>query len=670
MYSTKFAVPLSETTPPTNVASGAARSLNHSVTLNGLGECIVYYYEVQSTDPAGNVASDDNGGQYFRFETLGDFGQGLQPCHAGQVAIQAADYSCSDTIDFELVDIDLNGDPLVVDMAQVSITSSTEPAPEVIVLTETGINTSVFRGTISTGSGAVSADGILQLTDGDLITASYFDSDDGAGFTATSFDTAIADCGGPKITNVGASAITHARATFSWNTDEPSSTILEWGTTPALGNTSQNGTLKTAHSRMVNQFSLCDTIWFRVRAQDEFGNETIADDNGQPFELRIYDIPGLYSLETFENGTNGWTLPGEWEVGAPQGLGGSSGQSDPGSAFNNSSLLGHDLSGQGSSPGDYELNVSENATSPVYNGSSWTNIEMLIHRRLNVGTDDNASIWLSAYGVGRPLFRTDGASNTQTSFETMEVNISTISDGAPDIFLEFRQSSNGSGNYSGWNIDDIIFKDAGTPNYAACNDCGTAPAFAGATSATDNNACGSNGVTVSWQQAPGWGSGNGGSYAIYRDSFPGFTPGPANLVDSGVATLSYNDLAAPLDQTLYYIVRAENDESCSGGPGNGGLLDDNLVSMQVSETTSQSLPGEISGVDVDLVADTHVRVIWPAVGSATSYRVYRSTSPDPATFGLLGETTDLLFDDIGEAANANTYYYRVVGVNACDMEGS
>ena len=25
------------------------------VTLNGLGECTVYYYEVESTDPAGNV---------------------------------------------------------------------------------------------------------------------------------------------------------------------------------------------------------------------------------------------------------------------------------------------------------------------------------------------------------------------------------------------------------------------------------------------------------------------------------------------------------------------------------------------------------------------------------------------------------------------------------------
>ena len=52
-----------------------------------------------------------------------------------------------------------------------------------------------------------------------------------------------------------------------------------------------------------------------------------------------------------------------------------------------------------------------------------------------------------------------------------------------------------------------------------------------------------------------------------------------------------------------------------------------------------------------------------------------SAGTDPSTaaivsFGLLGETTDLLFDDIGEAANANTYYYRVVGVNACDMEGS
>ena len=56
-----------------------------------------------------------------------------------------------------------------------------------------------------------------------------------------------------------------------------------------------------------------------------------------------------------------------------------------------------------------------------------------------------------------------------------------------------------------------------------------------------------------------WGSGTDGTYAVYRDAVPGFTPSGANLVTSGLTGLSYNDVGAPNDQTLYYVVLAESD---------------------------------------------------------------------------------------------------------------
>jgi fibronectin type 3 domain-containing protein len=185
----------------------------------------------------------------------------------------------------------------------------------------------------------------------------------------------------------------------------------------------------------------------------------------------------------------------------------------------------------------------------------------------------------------------------------------------------------------------------------------------------DNDACGAGGVTVSWERAVSWGTGGSGTYALYRDSVPGFTPSGANLVASGIETLSYNDLTAPSDQTLYYIARAENDESCSTGPNNGGAIDHNLVDVAVAESTTQPIPPEILTLRADFVNHAHVKLHWNSVSSATSYRVYRSDLPQPGTFVQIGETESVSFEDLDQGNNENSYYYVVRPVNACDQEG-
>jgi fibronectin type 3 domain-containing protein len=288
---------------------------------------------------------------------------------------------------------------------------------------------------------------------------------------------------------------------------------------------------------------------------------------------------------------------------------------------------------------------------------------------LNNGAGDEATMWVYSDGVGRPIFRTDGGSTSSSSFERIELDLAQFADGASEVRIEFKQASDLSGNYSGWNVDDFIFKDGTQPDYGACGDCGTAPSFAGAAAASDNDACGSTGVTVSYEKAVAWGTGTSGTYSIYRDTVPGFSPGPGNRIATGVTSLAYNDTTAPSDATLYYLVRAESDETCSTGPNNGGVTDANTVYAAVSETTSQPLPPEVGTVRVDLVAHSHVRLEWDAVADATSYRIYRATSPQPDQFGLLSETDGTVFEDVGEGANANTYYYKVVPVNACGQAG-
>ncbi len=658
-----------ESVPPATPTDSPGMDTDHAVLLDGLQSCTVYYYEVESSDVAGNTAVDDSGGRYYRFETLGDFGSGLQPCHAGQVSVGAAVYPCGGSVSFEVVDLDLNADTGVAETVTLEVSSSSETGPETVIATETGANTSVFAGTIASGTGPPVADGVLQVADGDVITVTYRDADDGTGQAAISFDIAVADCAGPVISDLRVDTITDSRATIHWNTDEAADTWLEWGPTPALGNVLSSGALTTAHAVTISEFDTCATFYFVVRGTDARGNGAQADDGGEPFALRSWDVPGLYAMEDFEGDTSGWTLEGEWETGPAQGLGGSSGDADPVVAYNDRRLLGHDLSGQGVYGGDYEPAVSENAISPTWDASSWTNTKLVLYRRLNAGLGDPASLYLFTDGVGRPLFNTAGALHSDGTFQKIELPVvAQFVDGSTDVHLEFRQATNAGGQYSGWNVDDIIFKDGTLPDYAACMDCGETPAFGGAVAAVDDDACGAGGVTVSWDDPVAWGSGAGGSFAVYRDTAAGFTPSAGNRIAAGVAATSYHDASAPTDQTLYYLVLAESDETCGGGPNNGGMLDDNRNYAAVDETTSAPGPQEVFGLRVDMVNHAHARVSWPGASGATGYRIYRSGDPAQG-FVQLDETASLVHEDLNQGGNSNSYYYLVHGVNACGVEG-
>ncbi|MBP7147726.1 MAG: fibronectin type III domain-containing protein [Acidobacteria bacterium] len=653
--------------PPDRSASGDPRTSDHQVTLTGLQACTVYYYEVRSTDPAGNLAASDNGGQYFHFETLGNFGAGLQPCHAGRVTLDGTTWSCSDSVSFRVVDLDLNANPLLPDTATVLVTSTTESAPELATITETGANTSIFVGAIPTDPGVPAADGKLQARNGDVLTVTYLDGDDGTGAGATSYATAALDCGGPEIGGVSVGPITSARATINFTTSEPGTTIVEFGPTPALGSVVSDSGLTTSHRVTLNQSDICQKVYFRVKSADVYGNLALADNGGQPFAVQSYDIPGLYWRDTFESGAGNWTLDGEWEVGPPQGKGGSSGAADPLAAYNNSAVLGYDLTGRGTYPGDYEPSQNKGVRTVALDATNWSNTKLLFFRKLQVGANDAAFIMAWWSKGNRDVWRNAGPM-FDGAFVPFSLDLSAYFDHQSTAAIEFRQQSDGSGNYSGWNIDDVILKDGARPDFAPCGGCSAAPSFAGVRSAIDNDACGATGVTVSWDAAPSWGSGGGGTYAVYRGAAPGFPADAAHLVAAGVSALSYNDAAAPAGQ-LFYLVRAENDESCGGGPANGGLPDDNAAYRGVSQTTTRPLPGPVPGLALSLLGRAHVRLGWQPAADASAYRVYRSLAPQAGGFGLLGTSSLATFDDIGAGATQETFYYLVRGANACGQEG-
>ena len=56
---------------------------------------------------------------------------------AGTLAIDSQKYACEDTVAIQVIDCGLNLDNGVVDTAQVTIESDTEPGGETVTLTET-----------------------------------------------------------------------------------------------------------------------------------------------------------------------------------------------------------------------------------------------------------------------------------------------------------------------------------------------------------------------------------------------------------------------------------------------------------------------------------------------------------------------------------------------------
>jgi hypothetical protein len=360
---------------------------------------------------------------------------------------------------------------------------------------------------------------------------------------------------------------------------------------------------------------------------------SLMDNGGSMIPAHTWDIPGLYFHADFEDAAAGWTLTGDWEAAAPQGLGGSSGQPDPQEAYNNLAILGNDLTGQGSYPGDYEHSSSQIADSPSADASTWANTRLLLYRRINVRSDDSATLSVMKRNKETVLWSSPGTVS-ETDWSTMALDVSDIVDGSRDVRFRFRMTGDSQGLVaedgvsSGWNIDDVIVKDGSLPDYAPCGGCISGPAFGGVLSAADVDACGGGGVTVSWDEAQAWGTGDAGTYAVYRDTDPGFTP--------------------------------------SGG--NGGLTDANLVRREVTDTTSQLAAAPVYGMTLKLVNDAHVRLAWQPATGADSYHIYRSDGP-AAGFTLIGSSSGPSFEDLAQGGNANSWYYRVVAVNRCGEEG-
>lgn len=163
----------------------------------------------------------------------------------------------------------------------------------------------------------------------------------------------------------------------------------------------------------------------------------------------------------------GWSLTGEWQRAVPQGLGGlqpnqsnTSGPADADHAVSGTRILGTDVTGLGTYPGNYEPMLpplAYVATTPEISTDFYADVRLSFQRWLNVHLFDHASIDIS----------TDNGSTWTTIWDNQQVQntsawsqISYIVPRAnrkPSVRFRFTLGETGGTNLqSGWNIDNLV----------------------------------------------------------------------------------------------------------------------------------------------------------------------------------------------------------------------
>ncbi|MEM4308369.1 MAG: pre-peptidase C-terminal domain-containing protein [Thermoplasmata archaeon] len=87
-----------------------------------------------------------------------------------------------------------------------------------------------------------------------------------------------ADTTPPEITNVHVNNVSTATAEIAWDTNEPSTSVVEYGTTSAYGQTISDSSSVTSHSIVLSGLTASTTYHFRVKSVDAAGNLATSSD--------------------------------------------------------------------------------------------------------------------------------------------------------------------------------------------------------------------------------------------------------------------------------------------------------------------------------------------------------------------------------------------------------
>ena len=297
----------------TTVASGTSMACPHvagacALLLSNDGELTseeIYDILTESADPISQGICLSDG-------RLNLFGAIMTAKGSGHITFDRDYYSCSDEITIELVDFDLKN------TSGSSVTVITDGGDlETVTLTQTS-RWWIFSGTIPTaGESVYTEDGILQLSDGEVITATYSDISDGAGNPAIIEAAATADCKGPQISNIRVDA-SISRPIITFQTDEPSVGSVQCALACGGPYTIEqsDSSLTTSHTIQLAKLEPETEYFFIAGAADALGNQTWDTNLGQCHTFTTIAalgdayVPGQFATiqEAIDNSWDGGTV--------------------------------------------------------------------------------------------------------------------------------------------------------------------------------------------------------------------------------------------------------------------------------------------------------------------------------------------------------------------------
>jgi hypothetical protein len=203
----------------------------------------------------------------------------LQPCSTAATArFDRVAYSCGGPLVLELNDCDLDLNPDLRDTVGVRVVSDSDAAGEQVVLTETEPASGEFRATIAVS--AAPLEGALAVKNGDQVSATYAEADDGNGNERLVTASTAIDCVPPVVGGVAVPDLNPSRSVVTLETDEEAVVRVRYGLAcEAL--TAATAATPPGKMQLIELTGLLPstTYFFVIDATDAAGN-TVSDDNG------------------------------------------------------------------------------------------------------------------------------------------------------------------------------------------------------------------------------------------------------------------------------------------------------------------------------------------------------------------------------------------------------
>lgn len=206
-------------------------------------------------------------------------------------------------------------------------------------------------------------------------------------------------------------------------------------------------------------------VQYYVYAADSAAR-TVTSPPSAPEQLHCFDVGTKNAIASFffDVSSSGWTTGTvgdtsnpqvDWERGAPFGRSGNVGGTpwrDPNAAFGGVGCFANDL-GSGANDGAYSANVHSYLRSGIQNCSGKQNVRLRFQSWLSVegSAADQARVLVN----GTQFYVNPVATRVDTTWGTMEFDISSVAANNPSVTIEFRLRSNGTNNYGGWAVDNV-----------------------------------------------------------------------------------------------------------------------------------------------------------------------------------------------------------------------